>query len=431
MFCFLGFIVVVLAIILVISSSKRREGFSELAKRLNLNFNGGRDYTLGERFSFLKQFHQGENRYATNVVSGLYQGNHVLAFDFHYETHYHDQHGRHVESHWFSFFILTLPGILPALTIRREGIFTKIAEAFGYQDIKFESAEFSNAFCVRSPDKKFAYDVCNAGMMEFLLANRDLSIEIENQVIGLAFKTRLSVAQFEFNLRRLVEVRSRLPEYLFSQKASDVPPPLPQMPPPLPADPNRARADELQTLAARLAFSSFNSARDNNFLTTWNFLKRLSHGSDRYIFNLLQGTYQEQQLFIFDYHYQTGSNRDAEDHSDTILMLVMRQSFPQLSIGPESALSKIAMAFDRDDIKFESEEFSRIFRVHSPDKKFAYDVCNPQMIEYLLNNHDLDIEIAGTVMLLAFVSQLPADKIEFNLQRFAQVRSLLPNYLFS
>jgi hypothetical protein len=45
---------------------------------------------------------------------------------------------------------------------------------------------------VRSPDKKFAYDVCHAQMMEYLLANRDLSIEIENEVIALAFDRRSS-----------------------------------------------------------------------------------------------------------------------------------------------------------------------------------------------------------------------------------------------
>ena len=90
---------------------------------------------------------------------------------------------------------------------------------FGYQDIKFESAEFSRAFNVRSPDKKFAYDVCNAKMMEYLLANRDLSIEIENEVIALAFDSRLSVEQFELDLQRLAEIRSRLPEYLFAQNA--------------------------------------------------------------------------------------------------------------------------------------------------------------------------------------------------------------------
>jgi hypothetical protein len=87
---------------------------------------------------------------------------------------------------------------------------------FGYQDIKFESAEFSKAFSVRSPDRKFAYDVCNAKMMEYLLANRDLSIEIENEVTALAFNTRLAVEQFEMNLQRLVEIRSRMPEYLFT-----------------------------------------------------------------------------------------------------------------------------------------------------------------------------------------------------------------------
>ncbi len=87
------------------------------------------------------------------------------------------------------------------------------------QDIKFESAEFSKAFCVRSPDKKFAYDVCNAQMMEYLLANRDLSVEIENQVLALAFNTRLSVQQIETNLQRLVAIRSCLPEYLFTNVA--------------------------------------------------------------------------------------------------------------------------------------------------------------------------------------------------------------------
>jgi hypothetical protein len=112
-----------------------------------------------------------------------------------------------------------LPAPFRDLTIRRENFFTKVAEVFGYQDINFESAEFSKTFCVRSPDKKFAYDVCNAKMMEYLLANHDLSVEIENQALALAFNTCLSVEQIESNLQRLVEIRSRLPEYLFTQNA--------------------------------------------------------------------------------------------------------------------------------------------------------------------------------------------------------------------
>jgi hypothetical protein len=210
-------VVIIGAIFNGIAQRKRREGLFELAQRLGLDYDGGENVEIEPRFGFLKQLAQGDNRYATNVLSGNYQQNEILAFDYHYETHSTDSKGhQQTQTHWFSFFILTLPAVFPDLTIRRENFFLKVAEVFGYQDIKFESAEFSKAFCVRSPDRKFAYDVCNAKMMEYLLANRDLSIEIENEVIALAFSTRLAVEQFELNLQRLVEIRSRLPEYLFT-----------------------------------------------------------------------------------------------------------------------------------------------------------------------------------------------------------------------
>ena len=209
---------VIIVICSAIAARKRREGLLELARRLSLSFDADNDYDIPERFGFLKQLAQGSNRYAINALSGIYQGNKVLAFDYHYETYSTDSKGnRTTQHHWFSFFILTLPAMFPELTVRREGFFTKIAEVFGYQDINFESAEFSKAFCVRSPDKKFAYDVCHARMMEYLLANRDLSLEIENDALALAFNSCLSVEQVEYNLQRLCEIRTRLPEYLFTQ----------------------------------------------------------------------------------------------------------------------------------------------------------------------------------------------------------------------
>ncbi len=139
-------------------------------------------------------------------------------FDYHYETHSTDSKGnRQTHHHYFSFFILLLPMSFPELKITREGLLSKIAQALGYDDIDFESAEFSRAFCVRSKDRKFAYDVCNAQMMEYLLANRDLSIEIEGPALALAFDTRLSAAEIEANLQRLLEIRLRLPDYLFTK----------------------------------------------------------------------------------------------------------------------------------------------------------------------------------------------------------------------
>ena len=201
-----------------ISARKRREALAALALRLGLNYRAEDDYSLADRFEFLDALARGSNRYAFNILSGVYQGHEVLVFDYHYETHSTDSKGRRQRHHhYFSFFVLSLPQSFPELRITREGLFSKIAQAFGYDDIDLESAEFSRSFCVRSKDKRFAYDICHARMMEYLLANRYLSIEIEGQALALAFDKRLPAEQIESNLKRLIEIRSRLPEYLFTR----------------------------------------------------------------------------------------------------------------------------------------------------------------------------------------------------------------------
>ncbi len=219
------FIIILFALLVIggaiysfFAAKKRREELAELAARLGLQLRPEDDCSLADRFGFLDKLAQGSNRYAFNVLSGSYRQNQVVVFDYHYETHSTDSKGhRQTHHHYFSFFILLLPISFPELKITREGLLSKIAQALGYDDIDFESAEFSRTFCVRSKDRKFAYDVCNAQMMEYLLANRDLSIEIEGPALALAFDTRLSAPQIEANLQRLLEIRLRLPEYLFTK----------------------------------------------------------------------------------------------------------------------------------------------------------------------------------------------------------------------
>jgi hypothetical protein len=194
----------------------------------------------------------------------------------------------------------------------------------------------------------------------------------------------------------------------------------------------RQRSLDLRALSERLQFDDFNPNRDEGFAMGWGFLSRLTQSQQRYAFNILRGSYHEQALFVFDYHFQTQEGKNTHEHFGTILMLIVKESFPELTIGPESFGLKIAEAFGvANDIKFESAEFSRKFCVRSKDKKFAYDVCNPKMMEYLLTNPGLQIEIQGPVISLAFEPQLPVGQIEFNLQQLAEIRSLMPQYLFT
>ena len=210
-------VIVAASIFAAITAKKRREGFAALASRLGLSYSSEKEQNIAERYDFLNKLNQGSNRYAYNILSGAFRGEHVVAFDYHYETHSTDSKGhRQTHHHHLSFFMLLLPKPFPELLIAAEGIFSKIAQAFGYDDIDFESHEFSRKFCVRSKDKKFAYDVCHARMMEYLLANTDLSIEIEQKVLAIGFPSVIRVEEVERNLNRLIELRQLLPNYLFA-----------------------------------------------------------------------------------------------------------------------------------------------------------------------------------------------------------------------
>jgi hypothetical protein len=207
-------IIVVLAVIGYISARKRREAMAALATKLGMSFAPNKNWDMARRYSFLDKLRVGSNRYSFNILSGSYQGYDVTIFDYHYRT----GSGKSAQDHYISFFILHLPVSFPELVIGPEGIFSKMAQALGYDDIDFESYEFSRKFCVRSRDKKFAYDVCNARMIEYLLSNTDLTIEIEGGALAISFNSQLSPEQIEPNLNRLITVRSILPEYLFSRR---------------------------------------------------------------------------------------------------------------------------------------------------------------------------------------------------------------------
>ena len=217
----LGFIVVLICVVGAIvwglyAGKKRREAMGLLADKLGLQFRHERNYQLADGYAFLDKLRQGSNRYAYNVLTGNFQNHPIVAFDYHYETHSTDSKGRRqTHHHHFSFFILKLEKRFPELTIAREGLFSKIAQAVGFDDIDFESHEFSKKFVVRSKDKKFAYDFCNARMIDYLLGHPNINIEVDQNSLALGFNSRLKVEAIEPHLEQLVKIRSLMPDYLF------------------------------------------------------------------------------------------------------------------------------------------------------------------------------------------------------------------------
>ena len=161
----------------------RTQALGELAARLGLSFDPRQNSHHDERFAQFEIFRRGHSRVAKNTLSGTLPmfgvdcG--VRCGDFRYKITSSNGKSSSTRTYRFSYLIVHLPWATPPLLIRPEGVFDKIAAAFGFDDIDFESAEFSRAFLVKSSDKRFAYDVLHPRMMEFLLADRPPMIDIE------------------------------------------------------------------------------------------------------------------------------------------------------------------------------------------------------------------------------------------------------------
>lgn len=111
---------------------------------------------------------------------------HLVTGDFQYTTTSGSGKDRRRRTYNFSYLIVHPPWDTSSLLIRPEGVWDKIKGAVGFDDIDFESDEFSRKFYVQSSDRKFAYDVLHPRMMEFLLENPTATINIEHGALCMS-----------------------------------------------------------------------------------------------------------------------------------------------------------------------------------------------------------------------------------------------------
>jgi hypothetical protein len=184
-------VAIVVAVLVHLSAKKRRDALAALAAELGFSFEPADDDAHDEQFAQFEVFRRGGRRRAYNTLEGsaTIDGR---AFpcrmgDFRYTV----KSGKNSHTHRFSYLILRLPfPRVPSLLIRRENLFDKFAGAIGFDDIDFESVEFSRRFHVKSGDKRFAFDVVHPKMMDFLMSTNAPVIDIEHGSICVIDGTR-------------------------------------------------------------------------------------------------------------------------------------------------------------------------------------------------------------------------------------------------
>lgn len=176
-------VVGVLAYFSHLAERGRTQELSAVAARLGWRFAPDRDTTLLAVGPPFEVFHRGHSRYAHNTMHGsltlLGAPCRALLGDYHYKTTSGAGKNRSTKTHRLSYLLVDSPRLEGlGLGLRPEGVFDKLSAAFGFDDIDFESAEFSRRFHVKSPDKRLAYDVFHPPMMEWLLETPGLTLQV-------------------------------------------------------------------------------------------------------------------------------------------------------------------------------------------------------------------------------------------------------------
>ena len=207
------FIICIFIAIFVLSmmqSSKRTREWQAFAQAHHLAFSHSDIYELPERYIHFDLFKDGKLKVADNLCYGNHQGLEIITCDYQYTV----DSGKRSQTGYFNVLILETPLEFQPLLLRREHVVDKLGSAVGFEDINFESAEFSRTFRVKSSDKKFAYDVFHPRMMELFLSNTDVFFEAQGSAIVMYQRGTQAIAQMEVLLTFAHQFMELIPAYL-------------------------------------------------------------------------------------------------------------------------------------------------------------------------------------------------------------------------
>ena len=155
----------------------------------------------------------------------------------------------------------------------------------------------------------------------------------------------------------------------------------------------------------------------------------LKRGHSRYAYNVMEGHVGGMPIVAFDYHYATGSGKNRHDFNFSAVVAQSPLPLKPLFIRREGFFDKVTEFFGADDIDFESAEFSRKFFVKSNDKRWAYDVIHPRMMEYLLAAPPMSLQFDVMHIIAWTGRRFVVPEFQAAIDHLQRVLELMPDYL--
>jgi hypothetical protein len=170
----------------------------------------------------------------------------------------------------------------------------------------------------------------------------------------------------------------------------------------------RKRAQEMAAFAARIGFQ-FVGHDQGIVVRLSGYFTDFARGHSRQGLNVCWGNMGfggvRASVVLGDYRYKVtrggGKSRSTRTYEFSFISLVPVLAIgEELSVRRERLLDRIGAFVGLDDIDFESSEFSKRFHVKCSDRRFAYDLFDPRMIEFFLAAPPPELEACGGIVVI-------------------------------
>lgn len=187
------------------AEKQRREQLQVIASRMNLSFSPDADPYLLETLRHFHLFSQGHSRKVRNVMKGRVDDVAVTLFDYKYSA----SRGKHNDTRRQTVLLLESERLqLPFFTLRPEHFLHRMAGAFGYEDIDFDSnPAFSDAYLLKGEDETQIRTTFTREILDFYTHHAQRCTEgAGHQLLLYRAGTRISPEQIEGFLHEGVEI---------------------------------------------------------------------------------------------------------------------------------------------------------------------------------------------------------------------------------
>lgn len=162
---------------------------------------------------------RGQGRTVENVMAGRLDGT-VRLFDYaYYTTSYNpNTNSTNRNDFYFSCAVGELRATgLPAVRISREGFFSRIGRAIGFEDVEVGDPRFDSRFKIKAADPAVARELLAPELQAWLMAlEEEISFEVEDG-LALAYTKQRDLMELRPLLDALVQFRQSVPETLLER----------------------------------------------------------------------------------------------------------------------------------------------------------------------------------------------------------------------